>query len=153
MTTAASTLKERILTDMKAAMKSGDKARLATVRLMLAAIKQQEVDERIQLDDTRIIAVLDKMVKQRRESIRLYDQAGRTDLADAERAELEVVQAYLPQPLSEIEIQQHIDSAIAETRACGIGDMGKVMSALKPRIQGRADLSLISNRVRSLLSR
>lgn len=153
MTHPASALKERIVADMKAAMKSGDKARLATIRLMLAAIKQQEIDERIQLDDTRIVATLDKMVKQRRESIRLYDQADRADLANAERAELEVLQEYLPPPLSETEIQQFIDSAIAETGAGGIGDMGKVMAALKPRIQGRADPGLVSNLVRSLLGR
>lgn len=138
---------------MKTAMKSGEKARLGTIRLILAAIKQREVDERIQLDDAQIVAVLDKMVKQRRESITLYDQAGRTDLADAERAESAVLQEYLPQALSESEVGQLIDSAIAETGAVGIADMGKVMAALKARMQGRADMAQVSNRVRGLLGR
>lgn len=153
MNTAATPLKDRIAADMKAALKAGDKNRLGTIRLVLAAIKQREVDERVQLDDTQTILVLTKMVKQRRESIALYDQAGRADLADAERAELAVLQEYLPQAMDGSEIARLIDAAIAETGASGIGDMGKVMAALRPKIQGRADMAQVSNQVRGSLSR
>lgn len=149
----SSPLKERIVADMKAAMKAGEKNRLGTIRLILAAIKQREVDERVQLDDTQILIVLDKMVKQRRESISLYDQAGRTDLADGERTELAVLQDYLPQALSEVEIAQAIAAAIQETGATGIADMSRVMAALKPQLQGRADMARVSSQVRGLLGR
>jgi uncharacterized protein YqeY len=146
-----SSLKERLQADMKAAMKAGEKERLGVVRLVLAAIKQREVDERIQLDDDQIVAVLDKMVKQRRESIVQYRAGGRNDLADVESAEIGIIQAYLPQALSEAEIDALIREAIAETGAAGVSGMGKVMAVLKPRMQGRADMAMVSARVKSLL--
>lgn len=146
-----SSLKERLQADMKSAMKSGEKDRLGVIRLVMAAIKQREVDERIQLDDDQIIAVLDKMVKQRRESIAQYQSAGRADLAAVESAEIEVIQTYLPQALSEAEIDDLIRAAIAETGAAGIAGMGKVMGVLKPKTQGRADMSAVSARVKALL--
>ena len=145
-------LKARIQEDMKAAMRSGDKARLAAIRLIMAAIKQREVDERIELDDAQVTAVLDKMVKQRRESIEQYEKAGRTDLVDKEKAELEVIQTYLPEPLSEDEINALIDEAIAETGASSIKDMGKVMGLLKPKLAGRADMGKVSGQVKARLS-
>ncbi|EHQ52325.1 hypothetical protein ECTPHS_06522 [Ectothiorhodospira sp. PHS-1] len=137
---------------MKAAMRSGDKSRLGTVRLILAAIKQMEVDSRTELDDAQILAVLDKMVKQRRESISQYQQAGRDDLAQVEQAELEVIQAYLPQALTDDEIRQMIDAALAESGAESVRDMGKVMNLLKPRMQGRADMAAVSGMVKTRLS-
>jgi uncharacterized protein YqeY len=146
-----SSLKERLQADMKAAMKAGERERLGVVRLVLAAIKQREVDERIQLDDDQIVAVLDKMVKQRRESIVQYRAGGRNDLADVESAEIGIIQAYLPQALSEAEIDALIREAIAETGAAGVSGMGKVMAVLKPRMQGRADMAMVSARVKSLL--
>lgn len=146
-----SSLKERLQADMKTAMKAGDKDRLGVVRLVLAAIKQREVDERIQLDDDQVVAVLDKMVKQRRESIAQYRAGGRDDLADVESAEIEIIQAYLPQALSEAEIDALIKEAMAETGAAGVSGMGKVMAVLKPKMQGRADMSAVSARVKSLL--
>ncbi len=133
-------------------MKSGDKARLGTIRMILAAIKQIEVDERIELDDNRIIAVLDKMLKQRRESIRQYRDANRVDLAEIEEAEIQIIQAFLPQALSDEEIQQMIEQAIAETDASSIKDMGKVMGILKPKMQGRADMAVVSAQIKSALS-
>ncbi len=145
-------LKTRIQEDMKAAMRGGDKARLAAIRLIMAAIKQREVDERIELDDTQVTAVLDKMVKQRRESIEQYEKAGRTDLVDKEKAELEVIQTYLPEPLSEDEINTLIDEAIAETGASSIKDMGKVMGLLKPKLAGRADMGKGRGQVQARLS-
>jgi len=145
-------LKARIQEDMKAAMRGGDKARLAAIRLIMAAIKQREVDERIELDDAQVTAVLDKMVKQRRESIEQYEKAGRTDLVDKEKAELEVIQTYLPEPLSEDEINALIDEAIAETGASSIKDMGKVMGLLKPKLAGRADMGAVSGKVKARLS-
>jgi uncharacterized protein YqeY len=150
MTTTS--LKQRIQHDMKAAMKGGEKGRLGAIRLILAAIKQREVDERIQLDDTQVIAVLDKMVKQRRESVAQYQAAGREDLANAETAEIQVIQEYLPKPLSEPEIDDLIKSAMAETGAASIGDMGKVMAVLKPKMQGRVDMAAVSARIKTLLS-
>jgi uncharacterized protein YqeY len=146
-----SSLKERLQADMKAAMKAGEKERLGVVRLVLAAIKQREVDERIQLDDDQIVAVLDKMVKQRRESIVQYRAGGRNDLADVESAEIGIIQTYLPQALSEAEIDALIREAMAETGAAGVSGMGKVMAVLKPRMQGRADMAMVSARVKSLL--
>lgn len=146
-----SALKESLQADMKAAMKSGDRDRLGVIRMMLAAIKQREVDERVALDDAQVVALLDKMVKQRRESVAQYRAGGREDLAAAELAEIEVIQGYLPQPLSEAEIVQAIEAAITEAGGSGIGAMGKVMAILKPRLQGRADMTEVSARVRSRL--
>ncbi len=153
MNTGTVPLRERIAADMKAAMKAGDKNRLGTIRLVLAAIKQREVDERITLNDTQTVLVLDKMVKQRRESIALYEQAGRSDLATIERAELVVLQEYLPQALSDSEIADLIRNAITEVGASGPADIGKVMAALKPKIQGRADMAQVSQQVRGELVR
>lgn len=147
-----SELKERLTADMKTAMKSGEKERLGVIRLMLAAIKQREVDERIQLDDAQVLAVLDKMIKQRRESISQYQAANRNDLADVESAEVAVIQTYLPAALSETEIDSLIRSAMADTAAVGVADMGKVIALLKPQLQGRADMGKVSARVRGLLS-
>ena len=144
-------LKARIQEDMKAAMRSGDKPRLGVIRLILAAIKQREVDERIELDDTQILVVLDKMLKQRRESLGMYEQAGRTDLANQESFEITIIQTYLPQPLSATEIESLIAAAIAETGASGIKDMGKVMAILKPQLQGRADIGAVSAQIKAQL--
>lgn len=133
-------------------MKSGDKKRLGVIRLMLAAIKQIEVDERIELDDTRVIAVLDKMAKQRRESITQFGQAGRDDLSEIEQAELKIIREYLPEALSEAEINQLVEQTIASTGAASIKDMGKVMGMLKPKLQGRADMGQVSQLIKSRLS-
>jgi len=146
------TLKPQLQTDMKSSMKSGDKNRLGVIRLMLAAIKQIEVDERIELDDTRVIAVLDKMAKQRRESITQFDQAGRDDLSAIEQAELNIIREYLPAALSEAEINQLVEKSIASTGAASIKDMGKVMGMLKPQLQGRADMGQVSQLIKSRLS-
>jgi uncharacterized protein YqeY len=137
---------------MKAAMKGGDKARLGVIRLILAAVKQREVDERIELDDSQILAVLDKMVKQRRDSIQQYAEAGRDDLVAQEAAEIEVIQEFLPAALSEPEIVAIIDAAIAETAAETMRDMGKVMGVVKPQVQGRADVGMVSGLVKRKLS-
>ena len=142
-------LKDRIKEDMKASMKGGDKARLGVIRMILAAIKQVEVDERIELDDERVIVVLDKMLKQRRESIKQYRDADRVDLAEIEEAEVLVIQDFLPQALSEAEIDEMVVKAIAETGAESIKDMGKVMAVLKPKMQGRADMAVVSARIKS----
>ncbi len=144
-------LKQQITEAMKAAMKGGNKARLGVVRLMLAAIKQREVDERIELDDSQVLAVLDKMVKQRRDSIQQYGDAGRDDLVAQEAAEIEVIQEFLPAALSDEEIGAIIDAAIAETGAQGMRDMGKVMGVVKPKVQGRADVGQVSGRVKQKL--
>ena len=133
-------------------MKSGDKQRLGVVRLILAAIKQIEVDERIELDDTRILAVLDKMMKQRRESISHYSGAGRDDLVAIEQAEIDIIQQYLPAALSETEINDLVDQSIASTGAVSIRDMGKLMGVLKPQLQGRADMGKVSQLIKSRLS-
>ena len=146
-----SELKSRLQSDMKTAMKAGERSRLGVIRLMLAAIKQREVDERIDLTDGDVVAVLDRMVKQRRESISQYAAAAREDLAEVERAEIEVIQTYLPQPLSEAEIDTLIQAAIAETGAVGLAGMSKVMAAIKAPLQGRADMAKVSVRVKSLL--
>jgi len=148
----ASTLKPQLIADMKSSMKSGDKHRLGVVRLMLAAIKQIEVDERIELDDTRVLAVLDKMVKQRRESIAQYGKAGRDDLVDSEQSEVEIIQEYLPEALSEAEINDLVEQSIATTGAASMKDMGKLMGVLKPRLQGRADMGKVSQLIKSRLS-
>ncbi|PPD33002.1 MAG: glutamyl-tRNA amidotransferase [Methylomonas sp.] len=142
-------IKERIRDDMKASMKSGDKARLGVIRMMMAAIKQVEVDERVELADDRVIVVLDKMLKQRRESIKQYRDANRVDLAEIEEAEILVIQDFLPQALSEAEIDQMVAKAIADTGATSIKDMGAVMAILKPQMQGRADMALVSARIKA----
>ncbi|MDM7322855.1 MAG: GatB/YqeY domain-containing protein [Gammaproteobacteria bacterium] len=151
MAEATSALKAQILDDMKTAMKAGDKARLAVIRLISAAIKQKEVDERITLSDADVIAVLDKMGKQRRESIEQYKAAGRADLVEQESFELEVIQSYLPTPLSDAEIDALIAEAIAATGATSVREMGAVMSKLRPQIQGRADMTQVSARIKSAL--
>jgi uncharacterized protein len=148
----AVSLKERITEDMKASMRSGDKERLAGIRLILAAIKQREVDERIQLDDTQVLAVLDKMIKQRRESITQFEAGGRADLVAKESAELAVLQSYLPAQLSAAEVESAIRAAIASTGATSMKDMGKVMAAVKPQVQGRTDMGALSARIKGLLS-
>lgn len=144
-------LKQQIQDDMKAAMKAGEKDKLGVIRLMMAAIKQREVDERIELDDTQVLAVLDKMVKQRRDSISQYEGAGREDLAEVERFEVRVIQGYLPAALSDAEIGALVDSAVAETGAGAMSDMGKVMAVLRPKIQGRADMGAVSALVKQRL--
>lgn len=136
---------------MKAAMRAGDKRRLGIIRLIMAAIKQREVDERIELDDAQVTVVLDKMVKQRRESHEQYAGAGRTDLAEQEAYEISVIQEYLPEPLGDAEIAQLIDAAVAETGASSIKDMGKVMGILKHRLTGRADMGAVSGKVKAKL--
>jgi uncharacterized protein len=145
-------LKERITEDMKAAMKAADKERLGTIRLALAAIKQREVDERITLDDTQVLAVLDKMIKQRREAITQFQTGGRADLVAKETAEIGVLQAYLPAQLSEADIDALIAQSIAATGATSVKDMGKVMALVKPKAQGRADLGAVSARIKQKLS-
>ena len=146
------TLKNRLQDDMKTALKSKDKDRLGTIRLILAAVKQREVDERINLDDAAIITVLDRMAKQRRESISQFQNAGRTDLADKEEFELAVIQSYLPAALSDAELDQLIEAAMTESGASSIRDMGKVMALIKPKAQGRADMTALSARVKARLS-
>lgn len=145
------TLKERITEDMKAAMRSSDKERLSTIRLVQAAIKQREVDERITLDDPQVLAVLEKMVKQRRESIAQFEQGGRKDLADKERKEIELLQGYLPAQMSEVELDALIRDAIASTGAASMKDMGKVMGVLKAKAAGRADMAAVGARVKAAL--
>jgi uncharacterized protein YqeY len=144
-------LKQRITDDMKAAMRGGEKDRLAVIRLILAAIKQREVDERIELDEAQTLAVLEKMLKQRRDSIVQYDAAGRVDLADVERAEMAVIEAYLPTKLSETEIDALIDAAITQTGASSQRDMGKVVAAVKQQAAGRADMAQVSARIKARL--
>jgi uncharacterized protein YqeY len=146
------TLKARIQSDMKDALKAGDKDRLKVVRMMMAAIKQIEIDERIELDDVAITTVLTKMVKQRRESIRQFVDGNRQDLADVEIAEITVLENYLPEPLSDDELDTIIAEAISETNAAGMRDMGKVMSIVKAQAEGRADMGAVSGRVKSRLS-
>ena len=144
-------LKQRIQADMKSAMKNKEKKLLLTIRTILAAIKQIEVDERIELDDTRILAVLDKMVKQRRESIKQFTEAGRDELATVEQAEIEIIQTYLPEALSEEDINQIIKDAIAESGATSMKEMGKVMGIVKPKVQGRGDMGSVSSAIKGLL--
>ena len=146
------TLKAQLTDDMKSSMKGGNKARLGVIRLMLAAIKQIEVDERIELSDDRVIAVLDKMAKQRRESISQFSSAGRDDLIAIEEAELVIIKEYLPEALSESEINQLVEQSIKATGAESIKDMGKVMGMLKPQLQGRADMAQVSQLIKSRLS-
>jgi hypothetical protein len=144
-------LKEQITNDMKDSMKSGDKPRLGVIRLILAAIKQREVDERITLDDSQILSVLDKMLKQRRESVTQFEQGKRQDLADLEKAEIKVIQAYMPEQLSEAELDQMVATAVTESGAASIKDMGKVMGILKPKVAGKADMSAVSARIKAKL--
>lgn len=144
-------LKTRLTDDMKTAMRAGDKPRLSTIRLVNAAIKQREVDERITLDDTQVLAVLEKMLKQRRDSVKQYSDAGRTDLADAERAEMAVIETYLPAQLDDAELDELLDAVIAETGAESMRDMGKVMGVLKQRAAGRADMGKLSGKVKARL--
>lgn len=146
------TLKTQLTDDMKTAMKAGEKARLAVIRLINADIKRREVDERIELDDAQVLAVLEKMVKQRKDSISQFEAAGRTDLADIEKAEMAVIEAYLPAKMSEAEIQVAVDAAIAATGAAAPADMGKVMGALKPQLAGKADMGLVSQLIKKSLS-
>jgi uncharacterized protein YqeY len=151
------TLKEKITEDMKTAMRAKDTARLGTVRLLLAAMKQKEVDERLvlsgtELTDADVLAIIDKMVKQRRESIAQFEKAARTDLAEAEKAEIAVLSGYLPQQLSEAEVAEAIAAAIKESAAAGVKDMGKVMGLLKSRLAGRTDIGKVSSLVKAKLS-
>ncbi len=145
-------LKERLVDDMKTAMKTGDKPRLATIRLINAAIKQKEVDERITLDDAAVLAILEKMVKQRRDSINQYDAAGREDLAQIERDEVTIIETYLPEKLGEAEINAAIEAAITSTGAQGPADMGKLMGVLKPQLAGQADMGLVSRLIKQRLA-
>jgi uncharacterized protein YqeY len=145
-------LKERIQEDMKAAMRSGDKDRLGTIRLIMAAVKQREVDERITLDDVQLLAVLEKMGKQRRESITQFQAGGRADLVAKENAELTIINAYMPAPLADDELDALINQAISETGAASIKDMGKVMAIIKSKAQGRADMAAVGARIKARLS-
>jgi uncharacterized protein YqeY len=147
----ADTLKSRLQDAVKQAMRDGDRARLGTLRMVMAAIQQLEVDERRELDDTEVLAVLDKQVKQRRESVEQYRGGGRDDLADREESEIEVLAEFLPQPLTNEELDELISRAIEEAGADSIRDMGKVMGALKPRVQGRADMGEVSRKVKARL--
>ena len=146
-----SELKQQLSADMKQAMRDKDKPRLGVVRLALAAIKQREVDERVELDDTQVLAVLDKMVKQRRDSVRQYEEAGRQDLADQEAYEITVLQTYLPEAFSEAELDALIDEAIAASGASSMKEMGKAMGILKPKVQGRADMGAVSAKLKTRL--
>lgn len=144
-------LKGRIQADVKDAMRARDKDRLATLRMITAGLQQKEVDDRVELDDAGVLALLDKMAKQRRESIEQYEQGGREELAQRERAELAVIESYLPQPLSAAELDALVDEAITATGAAAMADMGRVMGELKPRVQGRADMGEVSARVKARL--
>jgi uncharacterized protein YqeY len=146
-------LKDRITEDMKVAMRAKDAARLSTIRLLLAAIKQREVDERITLDDTQVVGVLDKLVKQRKDSIAAFAQAGRTDLVDKETAEMAVLEAYLPQRLTAEQVSAEVAQLVAELDAAGPGDMGKVMGAAKARLAGKADMGMVSAAVKAALAK
>ena len=145
-------LRQRVEADMKTAMRAKDKERLGTIRLILAAIKQREIDERITLGDTDILAVLDKMIKQRRDSIAQFEQAGRQELADKEAAEVAVIQEYLPAALSDNEVETLIAEAMATSGASSPQDIGKIMALLKPKLQGRADMGLVSRKIKEKLS-
>jgi uncharacterized protein len=145
-------LKDQILDDVKQAMRAGDKARLKTLRMVTAAIKQREVDERIELDDTAVLAILEKMIKQRRESAEQYRNGQRPELAEAEEAEIAILQTYLPEPLSESELDRIIDEVIAELGVSDMSGMGQVMGRVKGKVQGRADMRAVSGRVRDRLS-
>jgi uncharacterized protein YqeY len=152
MSEAPKGIRQRVEADMKDAMRAKDKERLGAIRLILAAIKQREIDERVTLTDTDILAVLDKMIKQRRDSITQFQQAGRQELADKEAAEVAVIQEYMPAALSEAEIDTMIAEAMAASGATSPQDMGKIMGLLKPRLQGRADMGLVSRKIKEKLS-
>jgi len=152
MPAEASPLKSRITDDMKSAMRAGEKEKLGTIRLMLSAIKQVEVDTRKDLDDAQILSILDKMVKQRRESISLFEKASRNELAEKEQQEIAVIQDYLPEQLGENEINDLLEEAISTTGAETMRDMGKVMGILKPKLQGRADMGAVSAIIKARLS-
>jgi uncharacterized protein len=145
-------LKERITEDMKAAMRARDPERLGTIRLLTAAMKQKEVDERVELDDVAVIGILDKMLKQRKDSIEAFEKAGRQDLADKEKAEVTVLQAYLPARLSADEIAAEVQAIVAQLGAKGPGDMGKVMGAVKAKLAGKADMGQVSAAVKAALA-
>lgn len=145
-------LKQRVQSDMKAAMKAGEKRKLGIIRLILAAIKQREVDERVELDDAQVLAVLDKMLKQRRDSIEQYSNANRKDLAEQERFEVGICQQYMPAALGEDELIALVDQAIADTGAASMRDMGRVMGQVKPKAQGRADMGAVSKLVKERLA-
>lgn len=145
-------LKDKITEDMKAAMRAKETARLGTIRLLLAAMKQKEVDERVELADADVLSIIEKMLKQRRESIAQFEKAGRNDLADTEKAEIGILQAYLPQQMSEAEVAEAIAAAVAESGAAGPKDMGKVMGLLKSRLAGRTDMGKLSGLVKAKLS-
>lgn len=147
-----SQLKARLQEDMKTAMKASEKERLQTIRLILAAMKQREVDERIELDDAQVTAILEKMVKQRRESISQYEAAGRQELADKEHAELAMLQVYLPEPLPDAELAALVSACVAEVGATSVKDMGRVMAILKPKIAGRADMGKVGEMVKQALA-
>ena len=146
-------LKDRIQEDMKAAMRAKEADRLSTIRMLLAAMKQKEVDERVTLDDAMVVGIVDKLIKQRKDSVAAFQQAGRTDLADKESAEIRVLEGYLPQRLSADEIRTAVGALVAELGAAGPGDMGRVMGAAKARFAGTADMSLVSAAVKQALSR
>ena len=146
------TLKERITEDMKAAMRAKDRERLGTIRLLTAAMKQKEVDERIELDDSAVVGIIDKMLKQRKDSIEAFEKAARQDLADKEKAEVVVLQAYLPARLSAAEIEAEVKAIVAELGAKGPGDMGKVMGAVKSRLAGKAEMGQVSAAVKKALA-
>ena len=150
--TSNASLKDRITEDMKSAMRAKDAARLGAIRLLQAAIKQKEVDERVVADDAAVLAIIDKLIKQRRDSIEQFGRAGRTDLVDKEQAELDLLLGYLPQQMSEAEIAAAIDAAIAESGAAGAQGIGKVMALLKPRLAGRADMGKVSGLVKQKLA-
>lgn len=145
-------LKEQITEDMKTAMRAKDSERLGTIRLLLAALKQKEVDERVELDDGMVVAIVDKLVKQRKDSVTAFTQGGRTDLADKEAAEIKVLEVYLPQRLGADEIAAEVKAIVAELGAAGPGDMGKVMGAVKTRLAGKADMGLVSAAVKAALT-
>lgn len=145
-------IKDRLQEDIKSAMRSGDKARLKTLRMASAAIKQKEVDERIDLDDAAVLAVFEKMVKQRRDSIAQYTQGGRPELAEVEQAEIDILQDYLPEALSESELKALIEEAVGQSQATGMAAMGEIMAYLKPKTQGRADMRAVSDMVKAHLS-
>jgi uncharacterized protein YqeY len=148
----SSPLKARISNDMKAALRAGDKSRLSAIRLMLTAIKQREIDTRSELDDAQVLSILDKMIKQRRESIAQYESARREDLVALERFEIEVIQAYMPAALDDAEVYHLIDAALTETGASRAQDIGRVMSRLKPQLQGRTDMARVAARVKARLT-
>ena len=146
------TLKEQITEDMKTAMRAKDSERLATIRLLLAAMKQKEVDERVELDDAMVVAIVDRLVKQRKDSVTAFTQGGRTDLADKEAAEIKVLEVYLPQRLGADEVAAEVKAIVAELGATGPGDMGKVMGAVKASLAGKADMGQVSAAVKAALS-